>query len=501
MGWWLTGLFDLDEGFYAAVVAEMNRRGEWVTPYYNGQPWFEKPILLYWLAKPCVALFGDMFGPRLPSVLSTIGCYLLVVGYCRRRISDDAATWSIFALSSSLVFVAVGRLMMTDMPLVLAFSAALMAFWESLKGERRWRILTAGLLGIAVLAKGPVALILFGLIAGWTYWREPSLRPAFRGHWLVGILALICVISVWYVPAYLANGKVFVDEFLIKQNIGRFTGGDAAHTIKAAWAYILYIPVIFVGMFPWSIWLWKAWPRRSPSSFSASETLNAPESLSRENEEGGSGVENPAFLRYLASWAAIVFLFFTVSGAKLPHYVLPVFVPLAMLLGAYFSQKWPLQSVQRVAWPIAWVTFVGVLANTGFLWWYAESGQQEAHAYARYIKENSLRKVPKSTAMFQMPRRSKALGTGKPKLQETSLPSFLLYIDGVVTQAETVAEVINAKDHWLFTRAGRITDAVQSEFLSSGKQLQLAGPIGFNFELYEILNSSTPKPPPPFPEK
>src|SRR5262249_44035004 len=58
LGWWLTGLFDLDEGFYAAVTAEMNRRGEWITPYYNGQPWFEKPILLYWAAKPCVALFG-----------------------------------------------------------------------------------------------------------------------------------------------------------------------------------------------------------------------------------------------------------------------------------------------------------------------------------------------------------------------------------------------------------------------------------------------------------
>ena len=55
-GWWMTGLFDVDEGFYGAVVAEMNRRHEWITPYFNGHPWFEKPILLYWLAKPCMML-------------------------------------------------------------------------------------------------------------------------------------------------------------------------------------------------------------------------------------------------------------------------------------------------------------------------------------------------------------------------------------------------------------------------------------------------------------
>jgi 4-amino-4-deoxy-L-arabinose transferase-like glycosyltransferase len=66
-GWWMTGLFDVDEGFYGAVVAEMNRRHEWITPFFNGQPWFEKPILVYWLAKPCMMLFGPNFGPRLPA--------------------------------------------------------------------------------------------------------------------------------------------------------------------------------------------------------------------------------------------------------------------------------------------------------------------------------------------------------------------------------------------------------------------------------------------------
>jgi 4-amino-4-deoxy-L-arabinose transferase-like glycosyltransferase len=496
LGWWMTGLFDLDEGFYAAVVAEMNRRGEWVTPYYNGQPWFEKPILLYWLAKPMVAVFGDMVGPRLPSVLSAIGCYLLVAWYARRRMSEEAAAWSVAVLGSSIIFVALGRLMMTDMPLVLAFSAAMLAFWESLSGNPRWRLLTAGLLGIAVLAKGPVALILFASIAWWTFLRERDLRPKFRGQWLLGTLILAGVVATWYVPAYLANGDLFVQKFLIEQNVGRFTGGDKAHTIKAAWAYILYIPVILVGMMPWSFWIWSA--------------LKPPFPLEEERREGegvGDGglpdstlqAQNSTsmpFHRFLCAWAMIVFLFFSVSSAKLPHYVLPVFVPLAMLLGSHFARKWPVDANRNRILMTAWamVTAVTIAVNFGILWWYQASGQAEAHTFARYIRDNSLHQVPRTVAVFQMSRREKSLGTGRPKLQETSLPSMLLYLDATVDEAETAQEAVQGKSHWLFTRKGRITPAVKSEFEGLGVKLNPIGPSGENFELYEIGSAKLSQP-------
>ncbi|MBC8064456.1 MAG: glycosyltransferase family 39 protein [Chlorobia bacterium] len=493
-GWWLTGLFDLDEGFYAAVVGEMNRRGEWVTPYFNGQPWFEKPILLYWLAKPMVAIFGDTIGPRLPSVLSTIGCYLLIAWYARRRLSEDAAAWSVAILGSSLVFVAVGRLMMTDMPLVLAFSAAMLMFWESLVGDRRWRLLSAGLLGVAVLAKGPVALILFALIAGWTYWRERELRPAFRGHWLFGTFILAAVICLWYVPAYLANGDLFVQKFLIEQNIGRFTGGDKAHTIKAVWAYILYIPVIFIGMMPWSYWMRMSW--RESGEFAADES-----GTSKKVVEGNVQDQTQAFMRFLKAWALIIFLFFSISSAKLPHYVLPVFVPLAILLGVCFARCKPLENVRTLAFPIAWTLAVSILANAGFLWWYQQSGQSEAHAFARYIRANSLHKVQRTVAVFQIPKKEGRLSAGTLRLQETSLPSFLLYLDTTVNEADTVEEVIEKNSHWLFTRKGRITELTKGKFSSLDKRLNPIGPVGDNFELYEVGDISTPKPPPQFPDE
>lgn len=460
LGWWLYGLLDLDEGFYAAVVGEMNRRGEWITPFYNGQPWFEKPILLYWLAKPCLMVFGDLIGPRLPSVLSAVGVFGLVIWSARRRLSEGTAALGVIILGSSLLFVAIGRMMMTDMPLVLTFSAAMLTFWESLVGDRRWRLATAALLGLAVLAKGPVALILFVPIAAWTFWREPELRPSFKGWWLLGTLLLAGVIAAWYVPAYLANGQLFVDKFLIEQNVGRFSGGDKAHTIKAAWAYILYIPVIFVGMAPWSGWIFKAWPRKG----------------------GGT-----PFQRYLAAWAAIVFLFFSASSAKLPHYVLPVCVPLALLIGSYLASKWGELTPRKMAWPFAWTIVVAILAQGGFMFWYERSGQRQAHELARYVRENSGgRLLPRSVAVFQLPRRNKDLGTGKLKLQETSLPSLLLYLDSTVTEAETVDQVANANCTWLFTRSGRITPEVRDEFTSHALELTLVGPKEENFELYEI---------------
>ena len=85
LGFWLTGLTDLDEGYYGAVAAEMNRRGEWLIPFYNGSPWFEKPILLYWLAKPSLMLFGEVVGPRLPSVVCSLGTLAVVAWFVFAR--------------------------------------------------------------------------------------------------------------------------------------------------------------------------------------------------------------------------------------------------------------------------------------------------------------------------------------------------------------------------------------------------------------------------------
>lgn len=456
LGWWTYGLLDLDEGFYGAVTVEMNRRGEWITPFYNGAPWFEKPILLYWLAKPCLLLFGEMVGPRMPSVLTTYATYLLVAWFTKRRFGDRAAQLSTLILAGSLLVLAVGRMMLTDAPLVLSLVAAELTFWESLVGDRRWRLASAAAVGVGILAKGPVAAILFLLVAGWTYWREPQLRPQFKGQWLGGVAILLAVVATWYVPAYLINGKLFVDKFLIEQNIGRFTGGDAAHTLGPE-SLPFYIPILFLGMIPWSVWIWPAWPRRK----SAAPTDDAP------------------LRRYLATCAAVVFIFFTIGGAKLPHYILPVFPPLAILVGVYLQDR-------RWTWPTALGMTVGMslLANFGFNFWYGQSGQAEAHRLIRYLKQQG-----GDVALYRLGRQESSAGTGKLKLQETDLPSLMMYLNASTIDTGKLSDILAHRGPiWIFTRANRIQPADYVIAHQSGRTLEEVVPNlpHDNFKLYRL---------------
>ncbi len=451
LGWWTYGLFDLDEGYYAAIVAEMNRRGEWVTPYFNGHPWFEKPILLYWLAKPCIALFGVWVGPRVPSILATAGLYALVAWFARRRLSVRSEVLAPLILGSSLLVVAAGRMMLTDPLLVLCLSAAFITFWESLVDRPQWRILTAFCLGLGVLAKGPVALILFVPIAGWTFYREKDLRSTFRGSWLPGVLVLVATICIWYVPAYLANGKFFVDEFLIKQNIGRFTGGDQAHTLHGPAGWVFYIPILLLGMAPWSFLLFRAWPKRDRS-------VGVPADVRIVGEDANA----TSLRRYFATWGLTIFLFFSISGAKLPHYVLPVTVPFALLVADDLARRWPELTPKRLALPVAWLLAIWAIAQSGFQIYHDGNAllpgfHREVQDLAQYVAASA--KPTDTVAEYQMSRREHDLGTGKPKIQETSHPSLLLYLNRTVVDTDDFQDLLKQPSPvWIITRWNRIGD-------------------------------------------
>jgi len=398
-GWWMTGLFDVDEGFYGAVVAEMNRRGEWITPYFNGSPWFEKPILLYWLAKPCMLLFGPDFGPRLPSVICTILLFVVCGFFAKRRYGLQAQSLTIFCLGSSILVVALGRMMMTDAPLNLALATAFLSFYESLVGDKRWRILTAFCLGLGVLAKGPVAIILFVLVAGIALWRDKSLREQWKGYWLVGTVVLFATVATWYVPCYLANGQTFVQKFLIEQNIGRFLGGDKAHSLGLA-GLPMYIPIVAIAICPWGWIEWRAFTKPNIDD---------------------------SFSRYLAVWAAAIFVFFTISSAKLPHYILPMIPPMAMLAGKKMAAN------PRVSWSPALVMGIPLILFLAVIdpllrFWYTKSGQREA----QYL----VRKHPEIEVLYKLGKQEKELKTGTTNLQETSLPSLIMYLNHPVVDTD-----------------------------------------------------------------
>lgn len=443
MGFWLTGLMDLDEGFYAAVASEMLRRGEWLIPYYNGRPWFEKPILMYWAAIPSLAAFGEMVGPRLPSVLATVGTIGMAGWSVRRHFGDIAAWWTIVVLGTSAFFAGVGRMMLADPFLVLTQTAAFVWFFESLIGKRRLRIAAAAALGLAVLAKGPVSGALFVGVLIWLLAREPEHRPRFKGGWLVGTAVFLFVVSTWYVPAYLKMGDVFVQDFLIEQNLERFAGGDPAHAAPW-WSHPIYFPlVLFAGMLPWSWRLRRAWPKR------------------RGDADGAWTSEQSFMRRALGTWLLVVVVFFSISQTKLPHYVLPAFVPAAMLIGTFIGRPKIGDPAVRagvgicrraVAQVLAGSAFLCVLLNLAFSGWYRVSGQEEAHALARWLRTKE-----EPIALYSLSRLDKDLGTFRPRLQQTSLPSMLLYLDRNVFQTDTLDKLLEQPGtHWIFTRERRI---------------------------------------------
>lgn len=447
LGFWAYGLFDLDEGFYAAVVRDMIRRGDAIIPTLGGKPWFEKPILIYWAAIPSVQAFGVWWGPRLPSVLASVAV-VAYGGWLVRRSggSEAASALATLATGTCLLLAAAGRMMLTDSLLTFALSLCFGSFWVAIvSGDPRYKALAGAALGLGVLAKGPVGGALFVALATLTFWREPSLRPGFRGGWLWAVAAFGIVVAAWYGPAYLREGDVFVREFLVTQNLGRFSGGDRAHAVKPEWLHPIYYPaVLLIGGAPWSF---QAFRRRF------------------WNPDG----ETATFRRYLVRWLLVVVGFFSVSGSKLPHYVLPAVPALAMLAALALADGRRSPRRLAVGATIGAVVLCGFL-NAGFAWWYGASGHREVHALALRAAELD---ASASLATYQMSRRDKDLGTGKLKIQETSHPSVRFYYPGPTRDLENLLDVATQPGgSWLLTRRGRLGPSEIARLRRLGRALE-----------------------------
>jgi len=290
-----TGLVGPDEPRYAAIGRAMAATGDWITPRLWGQPWFEKPALLYWMtAAGFKSGLGPDWAPRLPVALVSVAFLIYFFVVLRREFGNRAAWYSVTMLATSAGWLAYSHVAITDLPMSAALAAALLAIFFSEPRASASVFFAGALLGLAILAKGLVPLVLF-IPALWFLRR--------RIHDLALLFGAAALIAApWYILVTLRNGAPFLEDFFWKHHFGRFLSGDLQHG-QPIW---FYVPVLLAGLFPWIPMLALLFNRR----------------LYRDRRA-----------QFLLAWLVWGFVFFSASRNKLPGYLLPLLPPVATLLG------------------------------------------------------------------------------------------------------------------------------------------------------------------------
>jgi 4-amino-4-deoxy-L-arabinose transferase-like glycosyltransferase len=300
-----------DEPRYARVAVEMHRSGDWVTPTLQGKPWLEKPPLYYWLAGAAFAGLGENeAAARLPSVIAA----LLLVGMTAllgaRLFGRAAGLHAGFILATALLPFAYARAAAMDMLLAATVTIGIGLLALRLLGIAGPMAVPAASLALALatLAKGPVGILLPGLVVG------AYLFARREGRWLRELLSLRSLVAFavvaapWYVAISLAHGREFVDVFLLNHNLQRFTSTIHSHPGPVYY----YVPILLAGLFPWTGLSLPAitglMPRTSRTDL------------------------------FVLLWLVLPLVFFSMAGAKLPGYILPCLPPLALLMGRAADQ-------------------------------------------------------------------------------------------------------------------------------------------------------------------
>ena len=317
---WSYGLIDPSDGWYSEPAREMLERGEYLTPLLNYQPFYEKPIGIYWAIIACYKLFGmHEFSARLPSALAAIVCSAFAFKVLWDLNMRRAGLLTALIIIGTPLLVVLGHLCLTDMVFTACITVGLLSLFAHLSGVRNlyWYIGYAAL-GTAVLVKGPTALLLGGFIlcaysvvhSGTSgisqgrlcnFWQSiQRLSP------LLGLLIIASISLPWYVYETINSNGAFFQEFFIKQHLQR-----AAGEVNHQRPFYFFFLVIAAGFAPWYIFMYGF------------------RDLKRQVLKRGSQRAN--LIKFCAIWAVLWVGIFSLSSSKLSTYILPALPPLAIL--------------------------------------------------------------------------------------------------------------------------------------------------------------------------
>jgi 4-amino-4-deoxy-L-arabinose transferase-like glycosyltransferase len=325
-----------DEPRYAQVAREMFERGDWITPTLGGFDWFEKPALLYWLQIVAYKLFGvtefaarvgsSLFGLGTSASLWTLGRYSNTSTH--KNESFELANWLALIAASTLGILVFSRAASFDVIVTFPLTASLVGFFISDRAgtsERKKEYL--GLLafysfaGLAVLAKGLVGIVFpFGIVGIYFVlsWRLPPKRFLFSLIW--GIVLVVAVAGVWNLPMYSRHGWKFVDEFYIQHHFQRYTSNKYQHP-QPFYFYLWVLPLMTLPWLPFLVGgVWRT--IKTYFGYAASHTGSG----------NNDSIRSP-LLHFAIAWIVVPLAFFSLSGSKLPGYILPA-VPGTIILAA-----------------------------------------------------------------------------------------------------------------------------------------------------------------------
>lgn len=347
-------LWDRDEPRNAGCAQEMLQRGDWVVPVFNGELRTHKPVLLYWFMMTAYATLGvSEFAARFWSAALGLATVLMTYHMGRRLFSPAAGLWSALALAPALMFGVAGRAATPDSVLIFCSTLAIFAyvmftfrdgqFVEDNFFPRAWwkAALIYGAMGLAILAKGPVGIVLPTAVIGmfllimrlpprdaaapvtWATRLVALVRPFEPRHFLktcwimrplTAIGVALAVALPWYVWVDQRTAGAWTEGFFFDHNLGRATQAMEGHEGPI----FFYIVALAVGFFPWSVFL-------------------APMLVDTVGQARRRSPWNHSYL-FAACWVGVYVGLFSLAETKLPSYITPCYPGMALLMGAFVSR-------------------------------------------------------------------------------------------------------------------------------------------------------------------
>jgi len=341
-------LWDQDETKYAQVAREMLSTGDWITLHVNSAPWYVHPPLYMWLtaATGWVAGFSEFTVRFWSAAFSVVAVYAtILIG--RELFGPRVGPLAGAILAVTLHFLVQSRLAVFDTVLLAWMLLAGHAFLRAYRSGRRADYLRLFLFcGLATLTKGPIGLILPGMIGAafvtcrraWRRWREVP--------WAAGIVLYVAVGLSWYLAETWLHGGRFVATVFGYYGVGRFFG--VVEDQAGPWYY--YVPILLIGAFPWTaFWPAAAWFH------------------GRRLRDDGS--------LFVTLWCVLTFAFYSAARTKLPNYVLPIYPLAAVGVAALWDAS---LRTREAGWGIR-VSLACLVALLGALFWGV--GGYLAHLY------------------------------------------------------------------------------------------------------------------------